>query len=138
MHRYSILNIKSLINQSVCAMMKNTHISAAAANSSNNDTHDKESGDNNNLLSTIHILLGSKLRVTMTDGRVVNGNFVSLDRLGNIILDNVVECRSVAYNDKDEEQTLWDTNRALAQAVIPGDRLAKVEIAKDVWKARIG
>ena len=119
------------------AMMNNTH-SAAAANTSNNDTHDKESSDNNNLLSTIHILLGSKLRVTMTDGRIVKGNFVSLDRLGNIILDNVVECRSVAYNNKDEEQTLWDTKRALAQAVIPGDRLAKVEIAKDVWKARIG
>ena len=118
--------------------MKNTHISAAGANSSNNATHDKESGDNNNLLSTIHILLGSKLRVTMTDGRVVNGNFVSLDRLGNIILDNVVECRSVAYNGNDTEQTLWDTKRTLAQAVIPGDRLAKVEIAKDVWKARIG
>lgn len=117
--------------------MKNTH-SAAAANSSNNDTHDKESSDNNNLLSTIHILLGSKLRVTMSDGRIVNGNFVSLDRLGNIILDNVVECRSVAYNGNDKEQTLWDTKRTLAQAVIPGDRLAKVEIAKDVWKARIG
>ena len=118
-------------------MMKNTHI-AAAARSSNNDTHDKKSSDNNNLLRTIHILLGSKLQVVMSDGRIVHGNFVSLDRLGNIILDNVVEFRSVAYNNKDEGQTLWDTKRALAQAVIPGDRLSKVEIAKDEWKARFG
>jgi len=31
----------------------------------------------------------------------------------------------------------WDTERALSQAVIPGDRLAKVEIARTEWEGRV-
>eukprot|EP00571_Detonula_confervacea_P017673 CAMPEP_0172312682 /NCGR_PEP_ID=MMETSP1058-20130122/18341_1 /TAXON_ID=83371 /ORGANISM="Detonula confervacea, Strain CCMP 353" /LENGTH=144 /DNA_ID=CAMNT_0013026215 /DNA_START=80 /DNA_END=514 /DNA_ORIENTATION=+ len=113
------------------------------------------------LLNTIHLLLGSKLHVTMTDGRVARGNFVCLDRLGNMILEDVVECRQVAYtippelsssddkgNTNEEgngelqcnKQTMykWDTERSLSQAVIPGDRLAKVDIAKGEWETRVG
>ena len=113
------------------------------------------------LPNTIHLLLGSKLHVTMTDGRVARGNLVCLDRLGNIILENVVECRRVAYipppvasnieeisseggKEKilqcNDEQTVykWDTERSLSQVVIPGDRLAKVEIAKKEWEGRVG
>eukprot|EP00579_Thalassiosira_antarctica_P009844 CAMPEP_0201915038 /NCGR_PEP_ID=MMETSP0903-20130614/5061_1 /ASSEMBLY_ACC=CAM_ASM_000552 /TAXON_ID=420261 /ORGANISM="Thalassiosira antarctica, Strain CCMP982" /LENGTH=86 /DNA_ID=CAMNT_0048450549 /DNA_START=85 /DNA_END=345 /DNA_ORIENTATION=- len=81
----------------------------------------------------------------MTDGRVARGNFVCLDRLGNIILDNVVECRQVAYipsslSEGEENQSSyeWDTERSLSQAVIPGDRLAKVEIVKKEWEERVG
>ena len=99
-----------------------------------------------NPLNTIHLLLGSKLRVTMTDGRVAHGNFVCLDRLGNIILDDVVECRRVAYiapglsEEGQEKNKLyeWNTERLLSQAVIPGNRLAKVEIAKTEWEERVG
>ena len=51
------------------------------------------------VLNTIHLLLGSSIRVTMTDGRVVRGKFTCLDRLGNIILEDVVEQRWLTYND---------------------------------------
>ena len=55
-------------------------------------------GGLSNILKSIHLLLGSQLKVTMTDGHVVTGQFVSLDRLGNIVLENVIENRKVAYN----------------------------------------
>ena len=55
-------------------------------------------GEPSNILKSMHLLLGSQLKVTMTDGRIVTGNFVSLDRLGNIVLENVIENRKVAYN----------------------------------------
>ena len=55
------------------------------------------SDNNNNVLNTVNNLLGSKLYVTMSDGRYVTGNFVSLDRLCNIILENAIEYRNVAY-----------------------------------------
>eukprot|EP00581_Thalassiosira_minuscula_P020193 CAMPEP_0183721178 /NCGR_PEP_ID=MMETSP0737-20130205/13545_1 /TAXON_ID=385413 /ORGANISM="Thalassiosira miniscula, Strain CCMP1093" /LENGTH=131 /DNA_ID=CAMNT_0025951149 /DNA_START=46 /DNA_END=438 /DNA_ORIENTATION=+ len=109
-------------------------------------------------LDTVHRLLGAKLVVTMTDGRVARGNFVSLDRLGNILLEDVVESRQVSYippnngsgtdtisisgggDGGGEEATTttpevqtWDTKRTLSQAVIPGDRMAKVEISKGEW-----
>lgn len=48
-------------------------------------------------LTDIHLILGARLRVTMTDGRVARGTFVGLDRLCNIILDNVIEHRDIAY-----------------------------------------
>jgi small nuclear ribonucleoprotein (snRNP)-like protein len=51
------------------------------------------------VLDTIHRLLGSRIRVTMTDGRIVTGKFTCLDRLGNIILEDVVEQRWLAYHD---------------------------------------
>ena len=56
-----------------------------------------DNNDNNNVLNTVNNLLGSKLYVTMSDGRYVTGNFVSLDRLCNIILENAIEYRNVAY-----------------------------------------
>ena len=55
-------------------------------------------GGLSNILKSMHLLLGSQLKVTMTDGRIVTGQFVSLDRLGNIVLENVMENRKVAYN----------------------------------------
>ena len=35
--------------------------------------------DGDVLLETIHLLIGSKIRVTMKDGRTVDGTFVCLD-----------------------------------------------------------
>ena len=51
------------------------------------------------VLDTIHRLLGSRIRVTMTDGRIASGKFMSLDRLGSIMLEDVVEQRWLAYHD---------------------------------------
>ena len=131
----------------------------------------------NDPLSDIHLIIGAKLRVTMTDGRVAHGTFVALDRLCNIILDNVIEYREIAYidptpsnpsgsggglsgredgNEVGNHSTInladsqegnnnnhpqiyrWNTERSLSQAVIRGDRLAKVEIVKDEWAKRTG
>lgn len=114
------------------------------------------------LLNTIYSLLSSKLRLTMTDGRIVQGKFICLDRLGNIILDSAVEYRqivfvpppSVALSSEDRENCncsdknfnenprctkfMWNTDRSLSQAVIQGNRLARVEIAKSDWEKRLG
>lgn len=115
------------------------------------------------LLNTICSLLGSNLRLTMTDGRIVHGKFICLDRLGNIILDSAVEYRQIVYipppsvalssedrengnfcdennmNDKPRrDKFTWITDRSLSQAVIKGNRLAKVEIAKSDWENRMG
>ena len=96
--------------------------------------------------------------ITLTDGRTATGNFVALDRLGNIILENAMEYRKVAYiappNEMEEENNKtevvngknlqnqrvyeWNTARSLTQAVVPGGKLAKVQIAKREWEARIG
>ena len=131
----------------------------------------------NDPLSDIHLIIGAKLRVTMTDGRVAHGTFVALDRLCNIILDNVIEYREISYidptpsnpsgsggglsgredgNEVGNHSTInvadseegnnnnhpqiyrWNTERSLSQAVIRGDRLAKVEIVKDEWAKRTG
>ena len=111
-------------------------------------------------LNKIQLLLGSNLRVTMLDGRVAHGKFVSLDRLSNIVLEDVTEYRRVAYvpspppgslavplnNGDDGAKSklttkdgcyTWDTERKLSQAVIPGDRMVKVEIASREWNERI-
>ncbi len=50
-------------------------------------------------LDTVHRLLGSRIRVTMTDGRIASGKFINLDRLGNIMLEDVVETRLLEYHD---------------------------------------
>ena len=76
---------------------------------------------NQNLLNAIHRLLGSTLLVTMTDGRVAEGKFVCLDRLGNIILEDVTERREITYDSGDGGQ----------------DRLARVQIDKDEYQSRI-
>lgn len=95
---------------------------------------------NQNLLNAIHRLLGSTLLVTMTDGRVAEGKFVCLDRLGNIILEDVTERREITYDSGDGGQDSvyrWETERSLSQAVIPGDRLARIQIDKDEYHSRI-
>jgi small nuclear ribonucleoprotein (snRNP)-like protein len=134
----------------------------------NPSTADTVHEERNTLINNMHLLLGSKLRITMTDGRIVRGKFLCLDRLGNVILENAVESRRIAYipppssaaaipsedegnrsssddnnNDEsrcDNDKTVftWNTERSLSQAVIQGNRLAKVEIAKSDWEARIG
>ena len=110
-------------------------------------------------LDTIHLLLGSNIRVTMTDGRVVVGKFTCLDRLGNIILEDVFEQRWLSYSDAsatDDQKTTnqnngdcgdsksinnnlmyWNTERSLTKAVILGKNVKKVEITKQQWEARV-
>jgi small nuclear ribonucleoprotein (snRNP)-like protein len=77
----------------------------------------------------------------MIDGRVAQGKFICLDRLGNIVLEDVIERREMKYHNETDEQKRvyrWDTERCLSQAVIPGDRLARVQIDKDEYQRRVG
>ena len=56
-------------------------------------------------------------------------------------MEDVVEKRSLAYQIHSAGEGgvyKWDTERALSQAVIMGDRVAKVEIAKKAFDERIG
>ena len=148
-----------------------TTASSTASTASANGNHSSEDvvhQNGNTLINTIHLLLGSKLRITMADGRIVHGRFLCLDRLGNIILENAVEFRRIVYTPPSEDEVnssssrsssssssddntnyksrcnndqtvfTWNTERSLSQAVIRGNRLAKVEIAKSDWEKRIG
>jgi small nuclear ribonucleoprotein (snRNP)-like protein len=99
------------------------------------------------LLETIHRLLGSKIRVTMKDGRTVDGTFVCLDRLNNILLEDAIEHRKIGYkqtivssDDGSSEEQLytWDAEREISQAMIRGDKIVKVEIYESEWVERIG
>mmetsp|Transcript_17505 Transcript_17505/g.36484 ORF Transcript_17505/g.36484 Transcript_17505/m.36484 type:complete len:147 (-) Transcript_17505:512-952(-) len=55
--------------------------------------------ENKEILRTVQHLLGSHLKITMTDGRTATGNFTCLDRLGNIVLSDVCERRVIGYDD---------------------------------------
>ena len=91
------------------------------------------------LLEKIHSLIGSNLIVTMTDGRTAQGKFICLDRLGNIVLEDAEEKRDITYSPDGEENVYrWETERLLSQAVIPGERLARVQISKDEYQRRTG
>ena len=102
--------------------------------------------DGDVLLETIHLLLGSQLRVTMKDGRTVDGKFVCLDRLNNILLEDAIEHRKIGYKQtiissdgsSEEELYTWDAEREISQAMIRGDKLVKVEIFESDWVERIG
>ena len=103
--------------------------------------------DGDVLLETIHLLLGSKIRVTMKDGRTVDGTFVCLDRLNNILLEDAIEHRKIGYKQtivrsddgsSEEQLYMWDAEREISQAMIRGDKLVKVEICESEWVERIG
>lgn len=111
------------------------------------DDDDDDYFDGDVLLETIHQLLGSKIRVTMKDGRTVNGTFVCLDRLNNILLEDAIEHRKIGYkqnivssDDGSSEEQLytWDAEREISQAMVRGDKIVKVEICESEWVERIG
>ena len=100
-------------------------------------------------------LLGNTVICTLDD-RSLEGTFVCLDRLKNIILSSVTETRSVplkeygAYlegldppvidaGEADGKDDIVDENgcvvvtRKLSQAFAPGARLVKVEVTPKAW-----
>ena len=77
----------------------------------------------------------------MIDGRTAGGKFTCIDRLGNIILQDVVDRRVITYCSEVEGKDCmnkWDTERVLSQAVIPGERVAMVQIEKNEYQSRLG
>eukprot|EP01083_Nonionella_stella_P120938 362964_1 len=101
-------------------------------------------------------LLDRRIKCTLQDGRTVEGNLQCLDRLKNIILDDAEEVRWIRnaasiYNpnspspvvetkdgDDGKQQDTTDDNsditvvkRIMAQALIPGKHLVKVELLQE-------
>ena len=84
-------------------------------------------------------LLGQKIKCTLDDGRTAMGTFICVDRLSNLILTNVVEERMVCssdYSDYRTEDIL--VRRDLSQAMVPGERLLKVEVEKAIFDSKLG
>jgi small nuclear ribonucleoprotein (snRNP)-like protein len=78
------------------------------------------------VLDTIHRLIGSRIRVTMTDGRIVTGKFTCLDRLGNIMLEDVLEKRWLAYHDVSADNK--DSNKPLTTTTANDDNTAHAAV----------
>jgi len=107
-------------------------------------------GEPSNILKSMNLLLGSQLKVTMTDGRIVTGQFVSLDRLGNTVLENVIENRKVAYNiptnddgitgDKSKEEDNQDykeDTKQIQQTSTDGSNIIKWDTQRSLTQAVI-
>ena len=90
-------------------------------------------------------ILGEPVTCTLDDGRKVHGTFLCVDRLQNIILTDVVERRTIDTADygfsdgasSKKNKTLLPVQRHLAQAMVPGNRLVKVEIAESIHNTKI-
>ena len=86
----------------------------------------------------LHKLLGARIKCTLDDGRSATGRFICVDRLMNIILTDAVEERMISTSDySDSTNATLPAVRKLGQALIPGERLTKVEIEKSLLDTRI-
>lgn len=65
-------------------------------------------------------LLGKKLRLTLSDGRILQGLFACLDKSGTIVLNHAVEITS------DSKPKLINP-RAGGVVIIPGQHIVKAE-----------
>lgn len=105
---------------------------------------------------TKSVLLGQKVKTTLSDGRILTGKLICIDRLKNLILTFVKEERLIdpsdyKYRVNDHDDDNVDDNddnfvpddsilrkkkvvRFISQAMIPGSQLVKVEIAKSTLK----
>ncbi|KAI2501979.1 hypothetical protein MHU86_12462 [Fragilaria crotonensis] len=81
-------------------------------------------------------LLGQTLKCTLADGRTATGTLICIDRLKNLILSQVVEERTVdsALYSGSTGGKIITTKRVLAQAMVPGIHLVKVELAQSVYE----
>ena len=76
-------------------------------------------------------LLWKKLRCTLSDGRVVVGEFQCLDQHRNFILVGVDESQII----KDASGADCLVKRRLNQVMVPGKHLARVEVEQSVYEA---
>lgn len=110
---------------------------------------------------TKSFLLGKRMKSTLSDGRTLTGTFICIDRLKNLILTDVTEERMIdpsdyryrvgdgdgdnnnnnngdndGNNDDDDinpmDGRVVKVERHISQAMIPGSRLVKVEIATSI------
>jgi small nuclear ribonucleoprotein (snRNP)-like protein len=89
-------------------------------------------------IEKVENLVGERIKCTLDDGRYVTGTFLCLDRLTNIILSNAVEERNISsadYSETTHEHIV--VTRNLSQAMIPGERLRKVEVDAATFQLRV-
>jgi small nuclear ribonucleoprotein (snRNP)-like protein len=98
--------------------------------------------------NVVAALFGKEICCTMDDGRTVCGKFICLDRLKNMILNDVVEVRLLAPHlqrphvlegvpeagDSRPSEERYRCERRLAHAMVPGKHLIKVEVKKSIWE----
>lgn len=78
--------------------------------------------------ATLRGLLQSTLRVTLSDGRVVTGQYQCLDEHLNFILQGATERRVVRERAGVEESVERQQVRNLGLVVLPGKHVVKVEV----------
>ncbi len=79
-------------------------------------------------------LLHSTLRVTLSDGRVVTGQYQCLDEHLNFILQGATERRMV--NERSGAETVErQQTRTLGLVIVPGKHVLKVEV-KEGWGSK--
>eukprot|EP00198_Chlamydomonas_reinhardtii_P013655 XP_001702992.1 predicted protein [Chlamydomonas reinhardtii] len=71
-------------------------------------------------IQDVRALLYRKFRVTLTSGRVLEGDFSCLDKQGNIILSNTLEQLTTATGKKEE--------RHMGLVLVPVQQQQKVEL----------
>lgn len=85
--------------------------------------------------AAIENLIGKRLKCTLDDDRIVLGTFHCLDRLKNMILCDVVEERWINASDySTTSNERIHVQRRLAQAMVPGKFLTKVEVVKETYE----
>ena len=100
--------------------------------------NDVETSEEKEAQAYISSILGQKIKCTLDDGRTATGEFICLDRLKNIILQNVTEERLTIVpplrgNDGEclDDKQGFRRQRRLSQAMIPGKHLVKVHLLDD-------
>ncbi|KAL5490990.1 hypothetical protein EMCRGX_G016201 [Ephydatia muelleri] len=78
--------------------------------------------------------LNRRMRVVISDGRVIDGNFVCTDRDRNMVLGNCEEFFSTSdvpelESSKEAKMTVA---RTLGLAIIPGEHIVSISVAKPV------
>ena len=89
-------------------------------------------------MAKVQNLVGERIKCTLDDGRHVTGTFLCLDRLSNIVLSNAGEERTISsadYSDTTHEHII--VTRNLCQAMIPGERLRKIEVDASTFQSRV-
>ena len=68
--------------------------------------------------------LGKRLRVVLSDNRVIVGQFDCIDKEKNIILVNATEAKNLEAKE----------SRPVGQVMVPGNHIASVDIEKSATK----
>jgi small nuclear ribonucleoprotein (snRNP)-like protein len=76
-------------------------------------------------VAAVRAMLGRKLRVRVTDGRVFYGYLTCFDKLGNVMLENATECRPGAADGALEDDA--NDGSSLEAAAIGGASAASLE-----------